>query len=164
MTTDPVIGRPADFWRYDRDIKWRALALAAFIAGCGNHDVVVAPDCTEGVRPITDALAHAPGDVRIRGSVRISDCFQPAASPADVQTLGALFIEVTQGLADRVRRAPRSRSAVQLGFLVGAVRRGAHTGVGVHYETERRIEQELVGLPTGTPQFRQGLAAGLRSG
>jgi hypothetical protein len=164
MTTDPLIGRAADFCSYDRGIKWRALALAAFIAGCGNHDVVVAPDCTEGVRPVAEALAHAPGDVRIRGNVLISHCFQPAASPADVQSLGALFIEVTHGLAEQVRRAPRSHSAVELGFLIGAVRKGAHTDGGVHYETERRIEQELVGLPTGTPQFRLGLAAGLRSG
>jgi hypothetical protein len=126
--------------------------------------VVVAPECTENAGQVLSALAGAPGDVRLRGHTRISACFQPAAGPADVQTLGAIMIETTQRLADRVRRTPRSRSAVELGFLVGAVRRGAHTDVGVHYETERRIEQELVGLPTGTPQFRVGLAAGLRSG
>lgn len=116
------------------------------------------------MQPVVAALAHAPGEVRIRGSVSISHCFQPAASSADVQSLGALFIQVTQGLADRVRRAPSSHAAVELGYLIGAVRHGAGTSGGVHYETERRIESALVGLPTGTPQFRRGLAAGLRSG
>jgi hypothetical protein len=141
-----------------------ALFVCALVAGCGNHDVVVSADCTEGVGPVTAALAHAPGEVRIRGNVLISDCFQPAASPADVQTLGAIMIETAHGLAERVRKAPHAHAAVELGYLTGAVRRGAHTDGGVHYETERRIEQELVGLPIGTPEFRRGLAAGMRSG
>jgi hypothetical protein len=141
-----------------------ALFVCALVAGCGNHDVVVAPECTEGVRPVAAALAHAPGEVRIRGTVLISDCFQPAAGPADVQTLGAIMIETAHELADRVRKAPHSHAAVELGFLIGAVRKGAHTDGGVHYETERRIEQELVGLRTGTPEFQRGLAAGMRAG
>jgi hypothetical protein len=124
----------------------------------------VAPECLENADTVTKALARAPGDVRLGGRVRISDCFQNAASSADVQNLGAIFIDATAKTAARVRQAPRSHAAVELGYLVGAVRRGAHTDGGVHYESERRVEQEIVGVPTGTPEFRRGLAAGREAG
>jgi hypothetical protein len=126
--------------------------------------VAVAPECLANAATVTKALASAPGDVRLGGRVRISDCFQNAASSADVQNLGGIFIAATGATAARVRRAPHSHAAVELGYLVGAVRRGAHTDGGIHYEAERRMEQGLVGVPTGTPEFRRGLQAGLRAG
>jgi hypothetical protein len=126
--------------------------------------VAVAPECLENATAVSRALTSAPGDVRLGGRVKISDCFQNAASSADVQNLGAIFIEATGDTAARVRRAPHSHAAVELGYLVGAVRRGATTDGGIHYESERRVEQELVGVPTGTPEFRRGLAAGRRAG
>jgi hypothetical protein len=126
--------------------------------------VAVAPECLENASTVTTALRNAPGDVRLHGRVKISDCFQNAASSADVQNLGAIFIEATGDTAERVRKDPHSHAAIELGYLVGAVRRGAHTNGGVHYESERRIEQELVGVPTGTPEFRRGLEAGRQTG
>jgi hypothetical protein len=172
-----VIGSGRAFWSggrarardgYDRAIRggsfaW-ALAAAALLAGCGNQDVAVAPECLENASAVTKALARAPGEVRLGGRVRISDCFQNAASSADVQNLGAIFIQATGDTAQRVRKAPHSHAAVELGYLVGAVRRGAHTDGGVHYEAGRRVEQELIGVPTRTPEFRRGLQAGERSG
>jgi acyl-CoA synthetase (NDP forming) len=89
----------------------------------------------------------------------LADCFKHAASSADVQNLGAIVIETTHQLADEVRTAPHSHAAVELGYLVGVVRENAE---GIHYETGRRVEQELVGVPTNTPEFRRGLAAGVR--
>ena len=69
------------------------------------------------------------------------------------------MIETTHQLADEVRKAPHSHAAVELGYLVGVVRQNAK---GVHYEIGRRVEQELIGVPIHTPEFRRGLAAGLR--
>jgi hypothetical protein len=89
----------------------------------------------------------------------LAGCFQHAASSADVQSLGAIVIETTHQLADKVREAPHSHAAVELGYLVGVVRKNAK---GVHYEIGRRVEQELVGVPIQTPEFRSGLAAALR--
>ena len=121
-----------------------------FLAGCGNHDVAVAPECTESVQVMKAAVAR---------SAPLGHCFKHAASPADVQNLGAIVIETAHQLADEVRKAPHSRAAVELGYLVGVVRRNAK---GVHYETGRRVELELVGLPIHTAEFSRGLAAGLR--
>jgi hypothetical protein len=128
----------------------RSAVLLILLAGCGNHDVTVAPECTESVAVMKAAVAR---------SAPLDDCFQHAASSADVQNLGAIVIETAHQLADQVRRAPHSHAAVELGYLVGVVRQNAK---GVHYETGRRVEQELIGLPLNTPEFRRGLAAGLR--
>jgi hypothetical protein len=92
-------------------------------------------------------------------SERLAGCFKHAASSADVQSLGSIVIETAHQLADEVRKAPHSHAAVELGYLVGAVRQNAK---GVHYETGRRVEQELIGVPTNTAEFRRGLAQGLR--
>ena len=112
--------------------------------------MTVAPECTESVAVMKAAVAR---------SAPLGDCFKHAASPADVQNLGAIVIETTHQLADQVRRAPHSQAARQLGYLVGVVRDNAE---GVYYEVGRRVEQELVGIPTNTPEFRRGLAAGSR--
>jgi hypothetical protein len=42
------------------------------------------------------------------------------------------------------------------------VRHGAGHTQGIHYETERRIEQELIGVNTRAPEFVQGERAGER--
>jgi hypothetical protein len=158
----------AAVYRYDRAIRGRglasALSAAALLVGCGNHDVAVPAECLDSPAAVETALARAPADVRLGGSVPISDCFQQAASAADVQNLGAIFVTAAQQTADRVRRAPHSHAAVELGYLIGAVRRGAPPGMGVHAEAERRVEQELQGVPTRTPEFQRGLAAGRDAG
>jgi hypothetical protein len=141
-----------------------ALAAGVLLAGCGNRDVVVPPECMQGPASLRAALRSAPGPVLLGGRARIRDCFKQAAPSADVQNLGSIFIETADGLGDRVRRAPRSHAAVELGYLMGAVRRGARTDSGIHYQSEQRIEQSLVGVPLDTPEYRRGLAAGKRSG
>jgi hypothetical protein len=128
----------------------RTAVLLVLLAGCGNHDVTVDTGCTDTVAAMRAQVAR---------KAPLGRCFQHAASSADVQTLGANLIETAHQLADKVRKAPHSRAAVELGYLVGVVRRNAK---GVHYETGRRVEQELIGLPLNTPEFRRGLATGLR--
>lgn len=139
-------------------------AIAVLLVGCGNADVVAAPECLEGPEAITRALERAPDEVRLDGRTRLSACFKQAASESDVQSVGIYFLTATRRLADRVRAAPHSEAAVQLGYLVAAIRRGARTDTGIYYETTRRMEQELQGLPIDTPEFRRGLAAGRRDG
>jgi hypothetical protein len=121
-------------------------------------------ECLQGPSTITRALTGAPAPVRLEGRIPISHCFQQAATAADVQNLGSLLIDAAGATAARVRAAPHSKAAVELGYLIGAVRRGARVDTGVHYEEERRIEAELQGAPVRTPEFRRGMAAGLRTG
>jgi len=131
------------------------------LAGCGNDEHRVPVACLEG--NLSKALAAAPHDVRLSGT-RPSECFTRAANPAEIQQVGAVFIAAAEKLAATARAQPHSRQAVELGYLIGAVRRGAGRTQGIHYETQRRIEQELTGVNTHTPEFVTGERAGEKNG
>ena len=130
--------------------------------GCGNDEHRVPVACLDGNLP--KALGAAPGEVRLEGDTKLSDCFNRAANPAEIQEVGAVFIAAAEKLSARARTAPHSPAALQLGYLIGAVRHGAGHTQGIHYETERRIEQELIGVNTKAPEYVQGETAGERSG
>jgi hypothetical protein len=126
--------------------------------GCGNDEHRVPVACLDG--NLSKALAKAPGDVRLGADTKLSDCFNRSANPAEVQQVGAIFLATAEKLAATVRAQPHSPAALQLGYLIGAVRHGASRTQGIHYETERRIEQELIGVNTKTPEFVTGERAG----
>jgi hypothetical protein len=128
-------------------------------AGCGNNEHRVPVACLDGNVP--KALASAPGEVRVEG-VRLSDCFTRNANPAEIQQVGSVFVSAAERLAGRARANPHSPAAVQLGYLIGVVRHATSHTQGIHYETGRRVEQELIGVNTRTPEFVQGERAGER--
>ena len=144
-----------------------ALALAGLmlLAGCGQEKHSLAPVCVESGAPILKALQSAPGAVRLRGGVRISECVDDARNDAELQTLGLLYGEVARKLAER---APADDpAATQLGYLIGAVRRGAAHSNGIHAELVRRLEQAPgIGGPSPGRRraFTRGLSAGERGG
>ena len=138
--------------------------LVVLLAGCGNQDVVAEGECFGGPDAIERALRQAPAEVRLDGGVKLSDCFKQAANEADVQSIGSDFLTTATRVSARVRRAPHSEAAVELGYLTAVVRNGVKAETGVYYESGRRFEQELAGTPTDTPEFRRGLEAGRRSG
>jgi hypothetical protein len=117
--------------------------------------------CLDGNVP--KALAKAPGSVRVEGT-KLSDCFTRGANPAEIQQVGVVFVAAAEQLAARARAKPHSPAALQLGYLIGAVRRGAAHTQGIHYETQRRVEQELIGVNMRAPEFVTGERAGERSG
>jgi hypothetical protein len=140
------------------------VALAALLVGCGNDDGHIPVACDAGVKQLRSALAKAPGEVRLEGDVRLSQCFTRAAQPSEIQQVGAVFLDTAEQLAARARDRPHSREALQLGYLIGAVRHGAGGTQGIHYEAQRRIEQELIGVEVRTPEFMRGVRAGARTG
>lgn len=131
------------------------------VAGCGNDEHRVPVACLDG--NVTKALASAPANVNLEGT-RLSECFTRAANPAEVQQVGAVFVAAAEKLAASARAQPHSAAATRLGYLIGAVRHGAGRTQGIHYETERRIEQELNGVNTRTREFVLGERAGEKSG
>jgi hypothetical protein len=143
------------------------LAAAAVLgaAGCDAADKPLSAACTTGADAIVKVLARAPAPVTLAGGTRLSTCVERARSDADLQTVGAAYTQVADALA---ARAPTSdRAALQLGYLVGATRRGGRRTSGVRAELIRRIEQ-AAGLdgppPTHHAAYDRGLAAGERAG
>jgi hypothetical protein len=88
-----------------------------------------------------------------------------ARSDADIQTVGTVLTRTADVLGRAMDRS--DEAALQLGYLIGAVRKGARHTSGIHEELVRRVEQ-AIGLD-GPPAprraaFDRGLAAGERSG
>ena len=142
-----------------------ALAIALSVGGCskdgGEADVPVG--CKEGADSVRAALARAPARVDVAGTP-LSECFTRGSNGADLQQVGASWVAVAARLSDAARLRPDGPEALQLGYLVGAARRGASSTQGVHEELMRRIEQELAGVDRDSPAYRRGFEAGRTRG
>lgn len=112
------------------------LALAALAAGCGSEPEPLPAACSDGPKAVLAALADAPGAVALADGTLLSECVGRASDDAELQMVGFAFTPVADRLA--ARRSPGA--ALQLGFLVGAVRRGASESNGVSLELVRRME------------------------
>jgi hypothetical protein len=139
--------------------------IALAVAGCGEDDRPLPAACASGPGPAERALHSAPGPVRLGGGTKLSSCVERARSDADIQTVGSVLTRTADELAGAVEGS--DDAALQLGYLIGAVRKGARHTNGIHNELVRRIEQ-TIGLG-GAPArrraaFDRGLAAGERTG
>jgi hypothetical protein len=140
------------------------LGAVLAIAGCGKEEAPVAPaECKSGPAALRSALAAAPGPVTVDG-VRLSECVSRAGDAADIQAVGASLVAVAAGLAERAQADPNGREALELGYLIGATRRGASETQGIHDELVSRLEQEVLVVDTGAASFRRGERAGRQSG
>ena len=138
------------------------VAAAAIAAGCTREPPAPWPAaCDAAPREIAAALRSAPGPVTLGGRIRLSDCVRHAQADADMQTIGASYTSVADDLARRATAS--SQAALQLGYLIGAARRGARHTTGIHLELVRRLEQ-TTGVdgpgPARRAAFDRGLAAG----
>jgi hypothetical protein len=111
------------------------------------------------------ALERAPQQVSLRG-IPLSACLDPRSDGSELQAVGTSFVGAAADLADPAARRPESEAATQLGYLIGAVRRGAGRPdfQGVNTELVRRVEQELTRVDPGSRALQRGLEAGERTG
>ncbi|HEY2604040.1 MAG TPA: hypothetical protein VGI67_20950 [Thermoleophilaceae bacterium] len=145
--------------------------LAVLTAGCSRHtgSESAPAACTDGspatrVATLRAALAHAPAPVRLGDGTSISDCLAHDADSGDIQNVGSMLLSVTQQIVDSARGPQDAKALLELGYLAGAVRRGAAHAQGVDGEIERRIDQELETVDTAAPSFARGERAGRASG
>jgi hypothetical protein len=156
---------------YDRRVRRHrirglALAICAIaLAGCSTDDDPSLPAaCTEGAEAVRVALRAAPAKVRLDGGVPLSGCLIQKSAGTQVQVVGAAYVDAATALAVSARRHPGGRAALELGYLIGAARRGGSTTQGIHSELLRRLDQELATVDTASPAFRRGERAGRREG
>ena len=142
-----------------------ALLTGLALAGCGREDEPELPAaCRLGPDAVRQALRSAPQAVRLDGATRVSDCLIRTGEAGDVLLVGEIYLDVAAGLANDAQANPVSPAALQLGYLVGAVRRGAGETQGIHDELVRRLEQESARIDTRSAAYRRGERAGLQSG
>jgi len=145
-----------------RKLAVLAAALLATAAGCGDDEKDRLPlACDDSVPAIEEALRGAPGPARLDGGIKLSTCVERAHTAADIQTVGALYTATADALAPRA--AASDVTALRLGYLVGAARRGASRTSGIHDELVRRLEN-AAGAGDRRPAYRRGLAAGRARG
>jgi hypothetical protein len=139
-----------------------ATLAAAIAAGCGGGDPPpLEPVCTDGPEPILRALADAPGEVRLPDGTRLSDCVAHAFDDGELQQLGFSFTPA----ADQLARRETPAAALQLGYLIGAVHRGAKRTNGIHAELVRRLDATATATDAAlVAATRRGIAAGEKRG
>jgi hypothetical protein len=136
------------------------LAALALVA-CGGR-APLPRSCTEATpADVLRALQAAPRAAALADGTPLSTCVARAVEDADLQTVGATLTTAADRLAQRLPGS--DGAALQLGFLIGAVERGAAQTPGVQAELARRIGQAPA-LDGGPPARRDALARGRAAG
>lgn len=133
---------------------------AGLVAGCRASEPAATPPACLDRAAVARALERAPAAVALAGGTPLSRCVTLAASrEGELQALGLTLVPV----ADDLRAAARAdlASARRLGYLVGAVRRGAARTPGIAAQLVRRLEQ--IGSLDGAPA-RRAVRIGVEAG
>jgi hypothetical protein len=146
-----------------------AAVVVIAVAGCGTKQNDLAPAaCLATNQAYLTALERAPGEVRLAGSTPISDCLVPEQDAGQLANVGHELIIAATKLNVEARRDPGGSAAVQLGYLIGAVAKGADA---IHTDLVRRLNSSAHFSATGGTlpasferAFGRGYAAGHRSG
>jgi hypothetical protein len=135
-----------------------AVAAVVAVAGCGASEPELPLACTDD-RAVARALTAAPDAVRLPDGTPLSQCVARASSDAELQSVGV----VLTGAAERLADAATVEAQVQLGYLVGAARRGSQRTSGIQLELVRRVESAA--RRTGdSAALRRGQRAGEADG
>ena len=119
--------------------------------------------CRQGATALSQALREAPRPVTL-GGTPLSDCISDTSRGADLHDVGQAYVYVAARLADAAAEDPDGAAAMQLGYLMGALRRGRVGAQGVGYELTRRLRSELLRVDVQSPSFKRGERAGRESG
>ncbi len=137
--------------------------VAVLVAGCGSSEPALPGACID--QPgIVAALARAPDRVMLADGTSLSRCVRLAAArDGDLQSLGLALTAAAEYL--RASAATDGDAALALGWLVGAVRRGARQTPGVAAQLARRVEQAATVANAGArAALRRGIALGEAGG
>lgn len=141
------------------------------LIGCADRQKTTPAACLGGPDPYLKALAAAPAEVRLEGSIPISDCIVPNQTGGELAQAGSAIITAATRLNNEARTTTSHHAPIALGYLVGAVQKSAgHTG-GIHADLVRRLDAAVrfdpggLGLLGGFKEaFGTGYAAGQRDG
>jgi hypothetical protein len=147
-------------------------AVAALAAGgCGKQDSTTPVACMEGASAYVRALGAAPGEVLVGGETSISECLAENQKGGELASVGEALVEAATRLNAEGRTDPGGDANLQLGYLIGAVERGAEETEGIHTDLVRRLTvagRFAPGTEPLSPRFlatyRRGFDAGREHG
>ncbi len=141
-----------------------ALGLTVALGGCGDGKAPLPGACLGNRATLERALAAAPGPVRLPGGTPISTCVE-RADDSSLQLVGTVLSTTADHLAAQAPADPAI--ALDLGYLVGAVRRGAAPTNGLAGQLRQRIEAAAALRDAGPgplAALHRGIGAGQSSG
>ena len=140
------------------------VAGALLAPGCSQEQSEGIPlSCREGSTALREALRDAPGRVTL-GGTPLSECIDDTSGGGELHDVGQAYVYVAARLADAAVEDPDGRAAMQLGYLMGALRRGQFGAQGVGHELGRRLQSELARVDVDSPAFKRGERAGRERG
>lgn len=141
--------------------------LAVLAAGCGSaRDSSTPAACLAGSDAYLKALAGAPGEAALADGTPLSDCLPDNQDAGDLANVGEAMLKATTALNAEARAEPGGAASVRLGYLLGAVARGAASSEGIHADLLRRLTvaarySPRPPLPAAFARaYREGFAAG----
>ena len=140
-----------------------AILCLLALSACSREDESTPAGCLAGEDAVLRALERAPGEVSL-GGARLSACLSDTTDGDALQSVGAAYLDAATSLADRAVANPDSEAALQLGYLLGAVKRSEAGAQGVGYELGRRLQSEATRLPERSKAYERGLRAGTEGG
>lgn len=138
---------------------WGVLLIAAVATGCSSQDDSTPAACLGFAPAYEKALKNAPGEVLLGGETPISDCVAPNQSGGDLARVGEAMLEAATDLNAEARAEPGGGAALQLGYLLGAVQRGAEESEGIHSDLVRRLTVAARYAPGREPLSKEFLSA-----
>jgi hypothetical protein len=157
---------------------WSLIAVACLAAllaaGCGGgrgDDAATPVACLEGSATYVRALANAPGKVLLGDETPISDCLAENQDAGDLAGVGEAMIAAATELNAEARKDPGGEATLELGYLIGAAKRGADTTEGIHTDLVRRLVVAARFAPGRAPlspaflaTYKEGFDAGRAGG
>lgn len=127
-------------------MKRGTIAVAAALAGtllgtgCGAEAEPTPAACLAGADAYLEALADAPGEVRLGGGTPISACLVKDQPAGELSAVSRAAVGAATELNRRLLERFDQRTAVELGYLVGAVQEGAARTGGIHRDLVLRLD------------------------
>jgi hypothetical protein len=147
------------------------LGAALLGGGCGKGEKATPTACLGGAGAYLRALAAAPGEVKLGGATPISDCLTENQGGGELASVGGAMVEAATRLNAEARAQPGGEAALRLGYLLGAVQRGAAGTEGIHADLVRRLSVAARYSPGRDPlspaflaAYRRGFDAGRARG
>lgn len=147
----------------------RRLPAALFLcllalSSCGRGEDEPTPAaCRGGEAAVLRALEAAPDRVAL-DETPLSACLGDTTDGGALQEIGAAYVDAAATLADRAAEDREGEAALQLGYLIGAVKRSEAGAQGVGYELGRRLGAEAARVRDGSEAFARGRRAGAAGG
>jgi hypothetical protein len=142
-----------------------AAMAAAALAGCGSSEPPSTPAaCLGPASAYVDALADAPGEVRLDGGTPISGCLVEEQEAGPLSQVGGAMIAAATELNRRALAGAGDQTAVELGYLVGAATEGASTTGGIHHDLILRLEAAARYRGKGSERLPPGFDAAYERG